>query len=682
MRWRLLGAIVLLTWSAVGQHVDSRNLVAGKPAAPEGGFLYFVNTTSDTVVANACANGQANCSLRGAIQVANSHPGVDGIDIDLPAGSVINLTGALPNITEGVSIAGLGPNAVTVRRNTSGNYRIFTITAATGVVTLSGMTISNGLAFVDGGGGVKNEGGGTVNVTGATLSANFAHIGGGGVVNASSGTVNITNSTLSGNSSGRGGGIANEGTGAVNVNSCMLTNNSTGGHGGGIYLQNGITNVVNCTLSANSADEGGGIGAVGGTLNLSNSTLGGNAANSGGGMFKSTGTMNVRSSIIALNIAIGSSPDVQGTVVTGGFNLIGKSNGSTGFTAPTDQMGTVAAPLDPKLGALQNNGGPTQSIALLAGSPAIDKGTSSGLTGNLTTDQRGAGFPRKVEDPGVANAAGSDGTDVGAFEGQTVSSVLANISTRLAVQTGDNVLIGGFIVTGTQPKKVIVRALGPSINVAGVPVPGRLGDTTLELIGPGGTIATNDDWRTTQQAEIIASTVPPPNDLESAVVATLPANTTAYTAIVRGAGNTSGVGQVEVYDLERTVDSQLANISTRGFVQTADNVMIGGIILVGNAPRRVIVRAIGPSLSSNGMPVSGRLADPTLELRDGAGTLVASNDNWRTTQEAEIIATTVPPTNDLESAIVATLPAAPHTAIVRGKNGTSGIALVEAFALN
>ncbi len=242
----------------------------------------------------------------------------------------------------------------------------------------------------------------------------------------------------------------------------------------------------------------------------------------------------------------------------------------------------------------------------------------------------------------------------------------------MRVETGDNVLIGGFIVTGTQPKKVIVRAIGPSL-----PVIDKLANPTLELRdGAGALIASNDNWRSHQQAEIIASMVPPTNDLEAAIVATLPANTSAYTAIVQGVGRGTGVGLVEVYDLDSAVDSQLANISTRGFVQTGDDVMIGGLILVGNAPRKVIVRAIGPSL-----PVTGKLADPTLEIFDQNGVMIAMNDNWRSSQEAEIIATTVPPQNDLESAIVSTLEPAPYTAIVRGKNGTTGVGLVEVFSL-
>jgi hypothetical protein len=259
------------------------------------------------------------------------------------------------------------------------------------------------------------------------------------------------------------------------------------------------------------------------------------------------------------------------------------------------------------------------------------------------------------------------------------STVLGNISTRLRVLTGDNVLIGGFIVTGTQPKRVILRAIGPSL-----PVAGALSDPILELRNSsGGLIAFDDDWPTGgQQAEIIATGIPPTNDLESAIVATLPANNSAYTVVVRGYNNLTGIGVVEAYDLDRTVDSKLANISTRGFVSTGDNVMIGGTIIIGSDPARVLLRAIGPSLANAGVP--NALSDTTLELRDGNGGLIAFNDDWRTGgQQAEIIATGIPPTNDLESAIVVTLPAnnSAYTAIVRGYNNFTGVALVEAYQL-
>jgi uncharacterized protein YkwD len=257
-------------------------------------------------------------------------------------------------------------------------------------------------------------------------------------------------------------------------------------------------------------------------------------------------------------------------------------------------------------------------------------------------------------------------------------TLLANISTRLQVETGDNILIGGFVVSGTQPKKVIVRAIGPSLPLAGI-----LGNPTLELRdGTGALLASNDDWKNSTFADreaIIASTVPPAHDLESAIVATLPANGSAYTAVVRGSHNSTGIAVVEVYDLDTTVDSKLANISTRGFVQPG-NPLIGGMIVSGPGPQKVIVRAIGPSLNN----VSGKLNDPTLELRDSNGNIVRSNDNWRTGgQEQDIIASTVAPTNDSEASVVETLAGngSAYTAIVQGANNTSGIAVVEVFTL-
>lgn len=251
-----------------------------------------------------------------------------------------------------------------------------------------------------------------------------------------------------------------------------------------------------------------------------------------------------------------------------------------------------------------------------------------------------------------------------------------NTSTRLRVETGDHALIGGFIVTGVQPKKVIVRAIGPSLS--GVGVHDALVNPTLELHGPSGLIASNDNWMDSpNQQEIIDSTVPPTNDLEAAVLTTLPANNSAYTVIVRGVNGGTGVGLVEVFDLDRGIDSRLANISTRGFIRTGDDVMIGGLIVTGQDSHKVIVRAIGPSL-----PVPGQLQDPTLELRNADGVLLQANDNWRTGgQEAEIIETTIPPTSDLESAIVRRLPPGNYTAIVSGVGDATGIGMVEVYDL-
>ena len=251
-----------------------------------------------------------------------------------------------------------------------------------------------------------------------------------------------------------------------------------------------------------------------------------------------------------------------------------------------------------------------------------------------------------------------------------------NVSTRLRVQSGQNAMIGGFIITGSAAKRVIVRAIGPSLSNAGVS--GVLADPVVGLNGADGPIGSNDNWRDNQQAEIQASGVPPTDDRESAIVASLaPGN---YTAVVEGKNQTTGVGLVEVYDLDQPADSKLANISTRGVVETGGNVMIGGFILgKGSQQSRLIVRAIGPSLSEAG--ISGVLADPMLDLRDANGDLVRSNNNWRDSQQAEIEATGIPPRNDLESAIVATLPPAPYTAVVSGTGNTTGVGLVEVYQL-
>jgi uncharacterized protein YkwD len=259
----------------------------------------------------------------------------------------------------------------------------------------------------------------------------------------------------------------------------------------------------------------------------------------------------------------------------------------------------------------------------------------------------------------------------------SLPTVLANISTRLRVETGgdDNALIGGFIVTGTQPKKVIIRAVGPSLTL-----PGKMADPTLELRDASKQLDSNDDWMLSPNKQaIIDSGIPPTNDKESAIVATLPANNAQYTAIVRGAGNTNGIAVVQVYDLDRSANSKLANISTRGLVQSGDNVLFAGTIVLGQTSQKIIIRAIGPSLN-----IAGKLADPTLELVDANGAQLAFNDNWRTGgQETEIIATTVAPTNNAESAIIYNLPAnqANYTAIVRGAGGSGGIAVVDMFAL-
>jgi autotransporter-associated beta strand protein len=253
-----------------------------------------------------------------------------------------------------------------------------------------------------------------------------------------------------------------------------------------------------------------------------------------------------------------------------------------------------------------------------------------------------------------------------------------NISTRMRVGTGDNALIGGFIVTGSASKKVIVRAIGPSLMANGTPLPGRLSDPTLELRdSAGGVILSNNNWMESLQAQdIIDSGIPPSDELEAAIMARLAPG--SYTAIMRGVNNTTGIGVVEVYDLAQEVSAKLANISTRGFVKTGDNVMIGGFI-AGNHAMHVMVRALGPSLTEAGVPDA--LADPTLELHDAQGAVIAFNNDWQETNKSAIESTGIPPIDEKESAILATLAPGSYTTIVRGQNGATGVGLVEVYGL-
>ncbi|PYJ08196.1 MAG: hypothetical protein DMF06_13450 [Verrucomicrobia bacterium] len=256
-----------------------------------------------------------------------------------------------------------------------------------------------------------------------------------------------------------------------------------------------------------------------------------------------------------------------------------------------------------------------------------------------------------------------------------------NLSTRLRVQTDNNVGIGGFIITGSAPKQLLLRAIGPSLTNFGVP--GVLADPVMELHGPGAFITiTNNNWRDTQEAEIQATGIPPTDNLESAILVTLSPG--AYTAIVRGNNGTSGVGLIEIYDLNPGAASKLANLSTRSFVSTGSDVMIAGFLLSnGNGESRGVVRGIGPSLAPNPFPASAVLANPTLELRDGNGALLISNNDWQddAAQAALITAAGLAPTNNLESAIAASLPPGLYTAILAGFNNGTGIGLVEVYDL-
>jgi hypothetical protein len=699
-----------------------------------------------------------NDSGAGSLRHAISFDASPGDTINFaPSVTTVTLTSGELVIDKNLTITGPGANRLTVQVSAN-ESRIFHISSSTVTVSISGITISNGFAqdgpggggirsaavltLTDctisgsssgspfggglGGGGVLNDHG-TMTITGCTISNNseLNGKGGGGLLN-ENGTMTITGCTISNNSAGsgfgidvaEGGGILNDSGGSLIItnstisgNTCSATDGdpccSAFAFGGGVHNLGSMT-ITNCTISGNSAvgptnldtGYGGGI-SNGGNLQITSSTIalnsatGGNGAFGGGiygaGLLEFTKT---DSSIIALNSAF-VGPDFTGDELQStGYNIIGNNADAVINSQPTDQIGTPASPINPLLRPLADNGGPTLTHALRSGSPAINRGDPAAPP----QDQRGYG---RLGVP-----------DVGAFEFDGIPPSptptptpmptppivlprLGNISTRAFVQTGDNVMIGGFIVQGPQTKRVIIRAIGPELTQHGVP--DALSNPTLELHNvTGALIASNDNWQQTiiggiitsdQRADIRVSGHAPQDGRESAIIADLPPGN--YTAIVRGVNDTTGVALVEVYDLSSEANSTLGNISTRSLVQTGDNVMIGGFIVQGTEPKRVIVRAIGPELTQYGVP--NVLTDPTLELHNATGALIASNDNWirtiiggiiTTNQVREIQASGYAPRDGRESAIIADLPPGNYTAIVRGVNNTIGVGLVEVYDLD
>jgi hypothetical protein len=481
----------------------------------------------------------------------------------------------------------------------------------------------------------------------------------------------------------------------VSGNTVSCSGAACNASGGGFLLPFDTLTLTNSTVTGNTAScSGTGCGAAGGgltnrsdaTLTLTNSTVSGNTvscsgascATQGGGLINVSGTVTLQNTIVAKQLA---GPDCAGTITSNGFNL--DSDNTCQLTQPSDKP-NVSNPL---LGPLQDNGGPTQTHALLPGSPAIDAVTSG--CPPPATDQRGVARPQ-----GAA-------CDIGAFEfGAGAPATLTNLSTRALVQTDANVMIAGVTIGGDVAQRVLVRGVGPTLGLPPFNVSGALADPVLQVFPQGQIvpIAQSDNWMVLDPlclppaqtcegpAAITATGLAPPQPQEAAVLLTLPPG--AYTAIVSGVGGTMGVGLVEVFEVEDLSAARLTNISTRGRVETSDNVMIAGVIIGGDTPKTVLVRAIGPSLADFG--VSGVLADPTLQLFSGQ-TAIAENNNWQIAlplcqqsghtcgDASAITATGLAPTQPLEAAILITLPPGPYTAIVSGVEGTTGVGLVEVF---
>jgi hypothetical protein len=299
------------------------------------------------------------------------------------------------------------------------------------------------------------------------------------------------------------------------------------------------------------------------------------------------------------------------------------------------------------------------------GSPDV---TQSSPTISHTYKHGGAFFATlTVKDSKGLQSANTASVDI------KVAAQLLNLSTRLQVQPGDNALIGGFIIRGSEQKKVILRGIGPSLSV-----PGKLEDPVIQLFNSAGVnIAGNDDWKTDQQ-NVEATGLAPANDRESAIVITLdPGN---YTLVMRGKNDSSGIGVVEAYDIDLAANARLANVSTRGFIGSGDSVLIGGFVAGPQtaAFTGAVIRAIGPSLSQFAVPQA--MPDPVLELHNGNGDIVATNDDWQSDQKAEIEATGLAPSDSRESAILfQQFEPGPYTAIVRGKNNAVAVGLFEIY---
>jgi hypothetical protein len=627
--------------------------------------------------------------------------------------SVVTITGGAVGCTSS------GDTGCEIGGGGLGNFGILTLTNSTVSGNMASCT-NTGSACNAFGGGLRNDG--TLTVTNATVTANTVTCSGAGCTAEgggpwNEGTLTVTASTVSGNTvscnasgsdscSAPGGGFFNGFGGTLTVTASTVSGNTancttsgsgscSAGGGGLLNASNTSTTltVTNSTVSGNTASctatGSGPCSALGGglanarTLTVTNATVTANTVTcsgagctaAGGGLNNAAGTTTLLNTIVAKQLA---GPDCAGTLTSNGFNLA--SDNTCQLTQPSDKP-NVSNPL---LGPLQNNGGPTQTHALLPSSPAIDAVTSG--CPPPATDQRGVARPQ-----GAA-------CDIGAYELETPT--LIGLATRGLVQTGANVFIGGFIIGGTTSKTVLVRAIGPSMGLPPFNVPGVLANPTVTLFQGPFAIALNDDWQVVDPfcsskgffvcggpADIAAAGAPS-DPLESAVLITLPPG--PYTVMVTGVGGTNGVGLVEVYEVAGDPHvSPLTGLATRGLVQTGGNVLIGGFIIGGTTPKTVVVRALGPSMGLPPFNVPGVLANPTLTLFSGS-TAIAQNDDWGTVDPlcastgnlcgtpAQIAAAGAP-SDPLEAALLITLPPGPYTAIVSGVGGSTGVGLVEVY---
>ena len=508
-------------------------------------------------------------------------------------------------------------------------------------------------------------------------------------------------------STGQGGGINSSGTLSLyqcDVFGCQAS------EGGALFATAGRAELIGCRVASNFVTGGLGALALGrsssATVTATDCWFGSN--NPTAPSFFTNGV--TFAPFVAFFVAASPSTIQVGGSSTLTASVASNSNGQPvaldrlvpligrgiGFSSPSGTVSNAQS-------TIQANGTATATFTGTAVGPANANSTFDGVTATTTLNVNAANTPTPTPTPlptatptpvpqatptptptplpqatpTPTNTPAPTATPTPTPTPTPVPARLINVSTRLSTGTGDNVLIAGIAVRGGS-KKVIVRALGPSLQFAGVP--NTLADPQLSLIdsATGNTVASNDDWESnpSQAAQLVTAGRAPTVSAESALITTLPAGN--YTAIVRGFNNGTGNCLVEVFDAEPGTGGNVINLSTRGPVGAGDNVMIAGFVIAGGQPKRVLIRATGPSLAAVGVP--NVLADPQLVL-NGASGLIAFNDNWQDTQPADITATGQPPTDPREAAIVITLQPGGYTAIVRGANNTTGNAIVEVFEL-
>jgi hypothetical protein len=648
------GTIVNETGAEITSSITKGNATSGF------GILIDNSSKDNAIAATTLTN-------RGLIKSDNG-PAV--VFIGIAAHPLPTFPNSITNAAGGtISGAGLGGDGAAIQTG-DGNDTI----------TNSGTIVGNNGFAID-----MQGGNNTLNITGGAASITGNISGGTGGTNA------LVIDPGSGNSFSYTGQLSNFNSAEIKSGTVTLSgaNTYTGNttiSGGTLFAQNVAGSATGSgTVAVNNGAKLGGTGTVGAVTVSSGGTVApGQIAgilNSGNVTFNSGSTFSIE--IGGTTAGAHDQLNVTGTVNLGGSTLSGTL--INGFTPTAGQQFTIIQSSGTRTGTFAQGssitiGGNNFSITYNANSVVLTRTAAPTPTATATATATPAATPTATATatPGASATPTATATPTAGSAG--------NVSTRLPVGTGDNILIEGFIVQGPagSTKNIIVRAIGPSLIPFGIT--DALANPTLEIHDSNDTIvATNDDWKTTQVGGIItgdqsqqinASGVAPGNDKESAIIANLAPG--SYTALVRGAGNSVGTGVVDAYDLSGASAARLANIATRGLIQPGDKLMIAGFIIQ-NGPVRLVVRAIGPSLSAFG--ITNALPDTTLQLKDQNGATVIENDDWESAQKAELEGTGLQPTHPLEAAVVATIQPGQYTAQVRGKPEATGIGVVQVYFL-